>query len=241
MDRGRPDHRRGWLPQRSPPTLLGHPKAPSEVRIGRSLRAAGAAVRRARRSERDAGPSDPLQSGQLQGLAPPTSPLPSSCRCRRDDARSSHGLCSPPRSFVYRSGPTVPGRRWLPGRSLEAPCLRALSRQAAAGRWATDIPSRVPPRPSSRSPACAAPAGGRSRAACRRLFSVVPRPPRRDPAPSLGRSRARWRSQCPEKSVRCAKLVERVPRCLRPSRRRRSDDLPDGSPARPLYGPSWGW
>jgi hypothetical protein len=35
-------------------------------------------------------------------------------RCQRDDTRSFHGLCSPPRSFNSRSSPTMPSRRLPP-------------------------------------------------------------------------------------------------------------------------------
>jgi hypothetical protein len=47
-------------------------------------------------------------SGRLQGVAPSTNPLRSTVVCGRHIARSSHGLCSPPRSSFLRSRP--PGR-----------------------------------------------------------------------------------------------------------------------------------
>jgi hypothetical protein len=96
------------------------------------------------RSRWDAGPSNHRGATRLRGLAPSTKfvavrpPLPVT------DARSFHGLCSPPRSLV---------RPLHPSRSEERPGATALARRRrpAVPGW-TGIPPRVhrTPRPPGR-------------------------------------------------------------------------------------------
>jgi hypothetical protein len=59
-------------------------------------------------------------------------------RCQRDDTRSFHGLCSPPRSLKSRSSPVMPFRRLPPPNRgpRRLPGLRPTRRAALAwGHW----------------------------------------------------------------------------------------------------------
>jgi hypothetical protein len=230
---------RGWLPLRSAPTPARRPKTSFEVRSGRSLGAAGSGS--ASRSPRrvDAGPSNPLQSSQLQGFAPLTSPLPSCRRCQQRDARSFHGLCSPPRSFVRRSGPTVPGSAdALPGRSPEGAVPAA---RRGKPRWGTSSrdpssssPARCEPKPARaassgaeaepRASAFSAPSHDPGDATLRHRPAEAEQPTRAGARRSLSGARSSWSA-----------FRDAAP-FVPPPKRWPSEC----SPARPLHGPSWG-
>jgi len=197
---------------RSAPTPAQRPKTPFEVHRGRSLGAAESGDAPHPPKRVDAGPSNQLQSDQLQGLAPLTSPLTSCCRCQQRDARSFHGLCSPSRSLVFRSDPTVP---WSAGAyRAEARRRRALrpSRRTAVGWWAAGIPLQVLPHPAGRSPWCAAPSGAEAEPRAD-AFSASSRDPDDATFAIAPPKRSCLRGPVPGRVCPVREVVERVPRC----------------------------
>jgi len=224
------------------------PPRPSHSTRGRSVRClpteAGGLpwrLRRSRRSEWDAGPSSSSRRDLLQGLSPPTSPLP-------EAAVAGDSLLVPSMGFVPLQGPScsAPTRPCLVGdpREAEACCVpfqppSAASRIARAG--ARD-PFSSSPAPSSRSSGSATPTGGRSRAAVVVAFSAsiaapdgaTPHSPAAEATSSqeasarrsLSGARSSWSGGC-DAGAR---------RALPPKRKGRFRI----QPRRPLQRPSWG-
>jgi hypothetical protein len=97
-------------------------------------------------------------------------------RCQRDDTRSFHGLCSPPRSNELRFDPTVPGRRETADVEPKPntggpPCpLGDRSEPQSPGEQPRSLcrfPPAAQPKPSRETPPV-----GRNQASLPRLFSV---------------------------------------------------------------------
>jgi hypothetical protein len=189
----------------------------------------------------DAGPSSSSRRGLLQGLSPPTSPLP-------EAAVAGDSLLVPSMGFVPLQGPScaAPTRPCLVGdpREAEASACRSSlpPRQAASRELAPRNPFSGSPAPSSRSSGSATPTGGRSRAAVVVAFSAsiaapdgaTPHSPAAEATSSqeasarrsLSGARSSWSGGCDAASCRA----------LPPKQRGRFRS----QPRRPLQRPSWG-
>jgi hypothetical protein len=190
---------------------LAIPQHPRALCVVPPSRSRGAALVTASRSPKrlDAGPSNSSRRGLLQGFSPTTSPLP-------EATVAGGSLLVPSMGFVPLQGSscTAPTRPCLVGdpRLAEAWCVpflppSAASRIARAGAsesllgFTRALEPKLGKRDSNGGPK---PSRG-----CRRLFSVDRGPRWGDPPLVDGRSHLVARGQCPEKSVRCAKFLER--------------------------------
>jgi hypothetical protein len=151
----------------------------------------------------DAGPSNPSQSGQLQGLAPLTSPLWSCRRCQQRDTRSFHGLCSPSRSLVRRSDPAVPGPASARRAKARERRARHPLRQAALGGGPPGSLLELP-RVNEPKLARAAPSGAEAEPRAS-AFSAPSHGPESATFAITPPKRGSRRGPVPGESVRCAK------------------------------------
>lgn len=230
--------------ERSLPGSL--PRPPLDVRRRPSRRAATEAamppeqLRHPPPKRAGRGPVECLAKRPATGPCSADESVASCRRCQQRDARSFHGLCFP--SKILRA-PLRSSRTWLASAyRAEARRRRARrpSRQAAAGWRTTGIPLPIPaplePKPGERDAD-----GGPKPSHVRRLFSVAPWPPRRDPAPGP-RPKPRLKGRAsPGESVRGAKFRGDLVRdAARRPGRRRSDDPFCWQPREVSARPSWG-